>query len=154
MTAKRPLLSVAGAALALALGFGAEPAYAYFTSQGWGTGGGQVGTVSLSTTATAGTGLYPGDKAPVTVVIKNTSAATALTLKSLIQNGATTVQTVGSATCDATVVTFAAGTLPTDPISAGASVNVPGTVTMGTAAATGCQGATFSIPLQATGQGS
>lgn len=148
----RHAIPVAGGALALALGVGAGPAFAYFASHGSGAGAGKAGTVSLSATVTAGSGLYPGATAPVTVVVKNTSASTALTLESLAQNGTTAIQTAGKGTCDPSVVTFTAGALPTGSVSAGSSVSVTGTVTMATAAADGCQGTTFSIPLQATGQ--
>ena len=141
-----------GAVAALTIGLGAGAAYAYFTSSGNGTGVASAGTVTLTATVTAGSGLYPGGSTGVTVKVSNTSASAALTITSLIQNGSATIQTAGKGTCTPSVVTFAAGSLPGSPIGAGSFANVPGTVTMTTAALDGCQGTTFSIPLIATGK--
>jgi hypothetical protein len=141
-----------GAAGALIVGIGTGSAYAYFTSSGHGSGTASTGTVALTTTVTAGSGLYPGGSIGVTVTLNNTSSGAALTITSLTQNGTATVQTTGKGTCDPSVVAFTTGTLPGSPISAGQHANVSGTVSMTTAAADGCQGTTFSIPLQATGK--
>src|SRR5436190_2340483 len=121
-------------------------AYAYWTTTGTGSGSSEsTSTVTLSLTLTAGSGLYPGATSNVSAQVNNTSTSGALTITSLVQNGNTTVQTVGKGTCTATVVTFTAGTLPPTSVAAGSNASVPGTVTMSTAALDGCQGTTFSI---------
>jgi hypothetical protein len=129
------------------------PAWAYWTTHGSGTGSATTGTVSMSLTLVTSIGLAPGIPVIVAVTVNNTSPSGAVTLTSLQQNGNTTITTSGKGpSCSAGVVTFVAGTLPTTPITAGASASINGTVTMSTAAADDCQGATFSIPLTANGR--
>lgn len=147
---RKPLILASIGALVVGLCVGT--AYAYFTSSGQGSGATSTGTVTLTTNVTAGSGLYPGGSVGVTVKLNNTSAAAALTITSLTQSGTATIQTAGKGTCTPSVVTFTAGSLPGSPISSGSFANVPGTVSMTTAALDGCQGTTFSIPLIATGK--
>lgn len=149
-TMRRTLLVLAATgALILA---SAGSAWARFTTSGSGSGQATTGTVSMSLSLTAGSNLFPGSSVSVTVKVTNTSATRSLTLQSLT-GGTTTISTAGQGTCDPSVVTFAAGTLP-GAITAGSFANVSGTVSMSAGALTGCQGATFSIPLTAIAQAS
>ena len=127
-------------------------AYAYFTGSGSGTGRATVGTVSISVTLNAGSGLFPGGSTGVTVAVTNTSTSQSLTVTSLVQSGGAIIQTAGKGACDPTVVTFTSTSLPSSPITHGGSANATGTVSMTAAAADGCQGSTFSLPLKATAQ--
>jgi hypothetical protein len=127
-------------------------AQAYWSAPGAGTGTAASGTVSLTATVTPVSGLYPGSSIPVSVTLKNTSAAGGLSVTGLSQAGSTTIQTAGKGTCTPSVVSFTAGTLPTGSIAPNQTTAAPGTVTMTAAAADGCQGATFAIPLIANGR--
>jgi hypothetical protein len=130
----------------------AGTADAYWKGVGTGSSTVSTGTVSLTATVSPVAGLYPGGSVPVTVTVKNTSTAASMKLSSLAQTGAATIHTAGKASCDPSVVSFSAGTLPTAAIAPNATASAPGSVNMTTAAADGCQGATFAIPLIANGR--
>lgn len=131
---------------------GTGSAYAYWRTTGLGSGANTTGTVSLTVSVSAGSGLSPGGSVPVSVTVNHTSVSGTFTVQSLLQNGTAAVATVGKGpSCLPSVVTFTAGSLPS-PIAHGASGVVSGTVSMSTAAADDCQGATFSIPLQVNGK--
>ena len=147
---QRGAVVVLGAAIIAVAGAGT--AAAYWKGAGTGSATTATGTTSLTATVTPVSGLYPGASVPVTVTVKNTSAAASLKVTSLSQAGATTVQTAGKGTCNATVVSFTAGTLPTTVMAPNQTLAVPGTVSMTAAAADGCQGTTFAIPLIANGR--
>lgn len=136
-----------GAALAAVACTGT--ADAYWSGAGSGSGSAATATMSLSAGVTSITGLYPGATVPVTVTLTNTSTQGSLTITALTQAGTATIQTPGNGACTPTVVTFASGTLPSG-IAPNQSASATGSVTMTTAAANGCQGAVFAIPLTAT----
>lgn len=146
-TARMAIVTV-GASVGVCVASGA--AVAYWSAPGVGAGSAVTGSVALTATAVTSAGLYPDASVPVTVSVKNNSATASLKITSL-QAGATQ-QTAGNLSCNASSVSFVAGTLPTTPLTPGGSVDVPGTVTMSLAALNECQGATFSIPLTAQGQ--
>jgi hypothetical protein len=85
------------------------------------------------------------------VTLKNTSGAGSLTVTSLSQSGAATIQSPGKGSCNASVVTFVLGALPTGMLAPNQTATANGTVTMSTGAADGCQDTMFAIPLIATG---
>jgi hypothetical protein len=147
-TMQRSAIVALGAALVMVASAGT--ADAYWKSTGSGTGTASTSTVTISATVTGVTGLYPGSSVPVTVTLKNTSATAGATILTLTQSGSTTIQTAGKGSCTASVVSFTLGTLPSGRLSPGQSGNATGTVSMTTAAADGCQGTTFAVPLTAT----
>lgn len=148
----RGLIVAMGTAIAAVMWFGT--ADAYWSSHGQGTASAGTSTVTITATVTTITGLYPGTSVPVTVVLKNTSATAGATFTSLVQSGTATVQSAGKGSCTPSVVSFTLGTLPSGRIAPGQSGNATGTVSMTTAAADGCQGTTFAIPLTATAHSS
>lgn len=132
-------------------------AWAFFHSSGAGNGKGAAGTMSTVTiNATAGTPstpLYPGGTGDVSFQVNNPNAY-AVTLVSVAGNGAITPD-AGHASCTTAGVTFAnqTGLSTTIPASAsGYQIHLSGTVSMSTASSSGCQGATFSIPITITVQ--
>jgi hypothetical protein len=147
-TMQRGVIVALGAALITAASAGTAEAYWKSTGSGSGTAG--TSTVTISATVTGVSGLYPGASVPVTVALKNTSATAGATIVSLVQSGSATIQTAGKGSCAASVVSFTLGTLPSGRLSPGQSGNATGTASMTTAAADGCQGTTFAIPLTAT----
>jgi hypothetical protein len=126
-------------------------ARAYWSGHGGGIGASATGTIALTVSTTPVAGLYPGSSIAVTVTLKNTSAAGNLAVTSLSQSGTATIQTAGKGTCNPAVVSFAVGTLPVGSLAPNQTATASGTVSMTSAAADGCQGATFAIPLIATG---
>ncbi|HEX3707386.1 MAG TPA: hypothetical protein VHV76_12225 [Mycobacteriales bacterium] len=149
VTMQRGVIVALGAAIVAVACAGT--ADAYWSSTGHGSATAATGTTTLTASITPVSGLYPGAVVPVSVALKNTSSAAGLTVTSLTQSGSTTIQTAGKGSCSPTVVSFVAGMLPSGTISANQTVTASGSVTMTTAAADGCQGATFAIPLIANG---
>jgi hypothetical protein len=143
------ILAMGVAILAVAC---AGTADAYWSGHGSGNGSGATGTIALTASVTTVSGLYPGATVPVTVTLKNTSTAGNLSITALSQSGSTTIQTAGKGSCDPSVVSFTVGVLPVGTLSPNQTAAATGSVTMSTAAADGCQGTTFSIPLIATGK--
>jgi hypothetical protein len=149
-TIQRGLLAAMGATIiAVAC---AGTADAFWASTGHGSGTSTTSTISLSANVTTISGLYPGATIPVSVTLKNTSTSGALTISALSQAGATTIQTAGKGSCNAAVVSFSPATLPSGTLAPNQTGIATGSVTMTTAAADGCQGTTFSIPLIANGK--
>jgi len=152
---KRVRRTVAAAAAISAGAVGMNAAAAYFTANGSGSGAASVGTVTV-TVAAAGTPsapLYPGSSGDVKLKINNPNAF-AVKLKTVTGNGAITAD-AGHSGCSPTGVTFNNQT--------GLNVNLPastnnipvdlsGAASMSNASASGCQGATFTIPVSITVQ--
>ncbi|HEX3898949.1 MAG TPA: hypothetical protein VHW74_07235 [Mycobacteriales bacterium] len=149
MSRRGPLAAMGAAIIAVAC---TGTAKAYWSGHGTGAGTGATGTISLNASVTVVSGLYPGATVPVSVTLKNTSAAGNLTITALSQSGATTIQTAGKGSCNPSVVTFAVGALPSGALAPNQTGTATGSVTMTTAAADGCQGTTFAIPLIANGK--
>ena len=147
-----------GAAVAVTLGagfVGITSAAAYFKSTGSSNGHGSTGTLTVGvsgTTATPTTPLFPGGTGDVTVNVHNPNNF-AVTLKTVNGNGTITPD-ASHASCSPTGVTFTNQT-PNLAIPANATnfaVDLAGAVSMSTASANGCQGATFTIPVAITVQ--
>lgn len=155
----RLAVPVSGAALLTVLGAGL--AFAYYGSNVSTSGTGRAtpiatSTVTLTVTGTVSTNLYPGGAgASVTISVANPYSRP-LAITGIAATGSVTVTPVPGRTCANTGITVNAPTSGL-PVSVPASttvsnVTLPGTVKMGTGADNGCQGATFQIPFQVTGQ--
>jgi hypothetical protein len=151
---KRRSLLVLGVALALVLGLGAGTAFAFFTSSGSGSGTASTGTVKdvtvLNATGSVTNKLFPGGSGDLKVEIDNPNSF-AVTITNVSGNGAVT-GSGGVGACSTTGVS-----VPTESglsISVGpgsdVSVTIPNGVSMNSTSDSGCQGATFSIPVTLT----
>jgi hypothetical protein len=139
-------VGIGTAALLLAGGI----AYAAWSVLGAGTGAASSGTPqALGVSATVGGTLYPGASADVLVTVSNPNSA-AVTVQSLALAG--TVTASAGCTTPGVTVSLPASTTLVVPAGGNASLNVVNGVSMTTASSSNCQGATFTIPLQATGR--
>jgi hypothetical protein len=152
----RRLGTPAAVGVVLALGLGGA-AYASYRSAVAATGTGSAvtsatQTVTLTVTGAVSTGLYPGGPgASVTVQVANPYARP-ISITSI--SGGTPVVTGGTGPCTTTGIAFAqpsSGLPLAVPANGSASVSLPGVVTMGTNADSGCQGASFAIAFTVTG---
>jgi len=147
---RRVLRSTAAFVVIAGAFVGATAASAYFTSAGAGSGQAGVGTLSVTVSATTGTPstpLIPGATGDVALQVVNPNSF-AVTLKTVTGNGTITAD-AGHPACSPTGVTY------TD--QSALSINVPansttpvalaGAASMSTLSASGCQGATFTIPV-------
>lgn len=150
------ILTLAVSALVLAGG-----AVAYWTTTGAGdtpAGVGATGAITL-TAGTPAAQLYPGGAADVAVEISNPNAAAvrvvSLSLDSAAGTGGFEVD-AGHSGCDPSVLSFTTQTNGGDgwtvPPKVGATdgmlaVDLPSALTMSTAAANACQGASFLVHL-------
>lgn len=140
------------------------PAVAYFKGSGSGAGGGATGalqplTILPATTGSPSSSLLPGGTADLLVNVTNPNAGP-VTITAVAQGGGVTV--VGGAGC--TSDASWPGTLGNSGVSVvtttGLSVSVAGGATavvhvnagaaMSTASVSGCQGASFRIPVTVT----
>lgn len=145
------------AAVALAIGVVSGSAYAFFTGAGSGVAGGAVDSPAVAVTVVAATGapstqLVPGASADLVLQLDNPNSFP-VTIIAVSQSGAviplggtgpgtacTTLNNgVSVATQSGLAIAVASG--------AGIVVHVPNAASMTTASASGCQGATFHIPL-------
>ena len=154
---RRRFWGLAGAVAALTMGIGGGAAYGYFTSSGSGSGVTTVGTSSpvtvLNATGSVTNKLYPGSTGDLRVTINNPNTYS-VTITSVTGNGSVT-GTGGVGTCANTGVTVTPGqsgltitVAPGNPVS----VVIPGAVSMNSTSDSGCQGATFDIPVNLTVQ--
>ncbi|HEU5001279.1 MAG TPA: hypothetical protein VFW71_00680 [Actinomycetota bacterium] len=153
---RRPILVAIFCALTMLLSAGA--ARAYFSGSGSGTGTASVGTMQAVTVAaytgeTLTSQLYPGGPA-ADVVLKVTNPNNFTVTVTSVTAGVGPITADGShPACTTTGVTFTApGTvnLAVPANTTGAVFHLPGAAAMSTASSNGCQGATFSIPVQIT----
>ncbi len=150
----RATVLIALAALAAALG-AAGIAVAAWLSSGSGRPGVSAGNALAPTTSTvAGSAvtsglLVPGATGTAIVTVTNPNRYTVRVL-TIAPNGAATASG-GVGTCATTGVTFTAQQ-PGTALAAGAgtTLTLPGAVAMSTASETGCQGATFTVPVTVT----
>jgi hypothetical protein len=153
------IIAVASALGVVALG---SSAYAYWLTTGAGSGSGATanGLTAFTTTATVPSGalLYPGATAPLTVDVDNTGNNYALTVTAVSLDGSRSIQvdSAHQAACTNPAISVTtpnawAGISVGQDTSSGA-VTVPGAVSMGLTASSGCQGATFTIPVTLTGR--
>jgi hypothetical protein len=149
-----PLLGTAVVTVTLA---GVATGYYRSVVASTGTGSAATSGVTAPTftvTGTVSTGLYPGGPgATMTVTVHNANSR-AIAVQSLASAGTVTVSGA-SGTCTTTGLTVnaAPSALPASvPAGSTVTLTLTGAVTMGLTADSGCQGATFTIPLKVTGQ--
>jgi hypothetical protein len=139
----------------------AGPSFAYFTVGGGGTGPGATGSlqplvIQLATTGSPSSSLLPGSTADLLLNLTNPNPVP-VTLISVTQGGGVTVQGGSGCTSDPgwpgtlgnSGVSAVTSTGLSIPVAAGATVvvHLPAGAAMGTSSASGCQGATFQIPV-------
>lgn len=127
-------------------------AYAWFTAKGSGTGSGADGTVQPVTVQALVGGdapsskLQPGGTADVILRLSNPNSF-ALTLTA-VTGGSPITADSGHSGCTTTGVSFVNQSSLSISVPSGSSlVHLPGAASMGTTSSSGCQGATFSIPV-------
>jgi len=141
-------------AVVVGLGLTATAAYGYFGSGGSGAGSVGTGTMQavalVADTGTPTSPLYPGGTGDVVLRVHNPNPYR-VTLVSVVESGAITADAAHTG-CTTTGVTFTAQSGLSQPIGAGATVSVdlPGAASMSASSSSGCQGATFSIPVMIT----
>jgi hypothetical protein len=143
--------AVAGIA-AVAVGLGSGAAYAFWSSSGTGTGSASVGTPAPVTVVTAsGTVsslLVPGGSADLLVALDNPNSFP-VTITSITQT--TPVVGPGGACVTTGVSIGSSAVLPvTVPSGNGVVVTVTNGASMALSSDSGCQGASFSIPISVT----
>jgi hypothetical protein len=150
----RPRWIVLASLAALALTSGI--AYAYVTGAGSGSGTAQVGTMQTVTVSALVGGdvptsrLYPGGPTADVILRVNNPNAFTVQVFSVAANGSITADG-GHASCTTTGVTFTPPVNPSITLPVGSSVvHLSGAASMSTASVSGCQGATFSIPVTLT----
>jgi len=129
-------------------------AYAYFTTVGSGHGSATVGT-TLGVTVEAATGtvsskLIPGTSADLPLTLTNPNAF-AVRITSIQQNGSVTA-VGGLGTCTTSGVSVPTNNSLSVALASGShvAVHVPNGAQMSTASDSGCQGASFQIPVLIT----
>jgi hypothetical protein len=147
---KRRRRAVVFLAVAVAT-FGAAAAFAAWTVGGGGSGTATAVTAQSLTTSTATTtaALYPGITGANLYLTVNNTNPFPVTITSVNANGAA-VPDAAHATCVTTGVSYATtATTKVVPANGSLSFTVP-SVSMSNASDTGCQGATFTIPVTFT----
>jgi hypothetical protein len=147
---KKRIVLIATPAVVVA-SLGAGTAYAYFSSSGSGTGSASTGSMQTVTvaasTGTPSTPLEPGGSGDVTLSVTNPNDFD-VTLVGVTSSGTVTADS-GHSGCTTTGVSFVSPTglsmaIPADGTT---QVDLPAAATMSAASSSGCQGATFSIPV-------
>ncbi|HEU0131551.1 MAG TPA: hypothetical protein VFQ85_11245 [Mycobacteriales bacterium] len=156
-TARRVAVPLIGTAVVTVTLAGVATGYYRSVIAPTGTGSAGAANVTAPTftvTGTVSTGLYPGGPgATMTVTVANPNTRP-IAVQSLASAGTVTVSGA-SGTCTTTGLSVASA--PTGlPATVGAgstvTLTLTGAVTMGLTADSGCQGASFTIPLKVTGQ--
>lgn len=147
---RRSTVVLAGLLAAATIGTGS--AYAYWTGSGGGSGSSSTGaplTVTLlSATGTVTNALAPGGTADLSLRFSNPNPYS-VTLTTVQQAAGPVVVTGPSGTCTTTGVSVPTNSTLSITVVSGASVNVtvPNGAAMSTASDSGCQGASFSLPV-------
>jgi hypothetical protein len=151
----RVFLAFAGI-FALVLGIGSGAAYAYWTSHGTGSGTASTG-IARSVTVQAASGtlsseLVPGGTSDLLVQLNNPNTYS-VTIVGIAQNGAPTP--VGGAGCTSANSGVSVPTQAGLNITVGTGtqlVHIPNGASMDLSSASGCQGASFHLPVTVTVQ--
>jgi hypothetical protein len=145
-----------GAVVALVVGLGAGSAFAYFARPMHHSGAAGAGTAHAITVVqsqgTASGTLYPGTTSDLVVELDNPNNF-AVDIVTVAGSGPVT-SSGGIGTCTTTGVTVPTQTGLSLAVAPGADVvvHVPDGVAMGATSSSGCQGATFSVPVALTVQ--
>jgi hypothetical protein len=154
--ARRVVSLLVGAVLALTAGLGAGGATAYWTTTGTGFGAATTATPKavtlIAASGTVDSTLFPGGTADLLVALDNPNSYP-VTITGISQQSGSPVVAVGSSgTC--TVTGVSVPSRPTLSITVGSGENVvvhiPAGAAMSAASDSGCQGATFRIPVTVT----
>lgn len=144
-----------GSVVALVVGLGAGTAYAFFTGVGTGSGTASVGniqsvTVDLIASGTVTNKLYPGNSGDLKLKLDNPNSYP-VTIVGITGNGTVTGSS-GTGTCSTTGVTVPTSNALSIAVASGSGVFVviPNGVSMDATSDSGCQGATFQIPVTIT----
>jgi hypothetical protein len=143
-----------GVAVALILGIGAGSAFGFLTGTGHGSGLAVSGTdpsvTVMSAIGTVASKLYPGARSDLIVTLDNPNNYS-VTITSVVGNGAVTASG-GIGPCATTGVSVPVLTGLQVIVAAGnnVSVAIPNGVSMDTTSDSGCQNATFQIPVTIT----
>lgn len=155
----RRLLAITGA-IAAVISLGASGAYAYWSASGLGSGtapvGAPVAVTVLAATASPSTTLVPGGTADLVIQLNNPNSSP-VTLVGVSQNGTTVTPVGGTGPGTPCSTTNAGVSVPTQvgltiTVASGSNVvaRVPNGASMSTGSASGCQGATFRVPVNVT----
>ena len=160
---RRHKVVVIGASALLSVGIGVGAAWGYWTTSGVGTGtttGASLGSVTLvAVTGSPSTPLYPGGTGDVIFNITNANAYPVTLVSVTLEAGHSITASGGIGTCTGNGgVTFTSQTpnvvIPANTAGNGYPNGYPVDLTaasaMSTSSPTGCQGATFSIPITIT----
>ena len=146
-------------AAVILLGVAAGSAYGYWRTSGSGSGTASTGTAQAVTIEAANgspaTKLIPGNTADLVLTLDNPNSY-AVTIVGIAQNTGGSVSIVGGAGCTAgnsavSVPTQSGLSVAVAPGS-GQTVHIAKGAAMGTASNSGCQGASFQIPVNVTVQ--
>jgi hypothetical protein len=147
---------VMGAVVALSAGLGSGVATAYWTTTGTGIGSATTGAPQAVTlipaSGTVDDALFPGGTADLLVALDNPNSYP-VTITGISQRVGSPVEAVGSSgTCTVTGVSVPTRSDLTITVASGANVtvHVPAGAAMSAASDSGCQGATFRIPVMVT----
>jgi len=140
-------------AIPVVVGLGSGTAFAYFTATGSGSGVASTGTVKAVTVIAASgmpsSKLYPGGSADLLVELDNPNSFP-VTIVTISQNGSVT--TVSGCNCKTTGVSVPTQSGLNVTVASGTNilVHIPNGAAMSTASDSGCQGATFHVPVTIT----
>ncbi|MEO9181090.1 MAG: hypothetical protein ABI298_05510 [Acidimicrobiales bacterium] len=147
-----------GVLVALLLGLGSGAAYAFFSSFSSGSGVASVGTTKsvtvVAATGTADSKLFPSGSADLTLTLNNPNSYP-VTIVSVAQNLSGSIAVHGgTGICSNTGVTVSLQTGLAISVASGNNVvvHIPNGASMSASSSSGCQGATFEIPVTITVQ--
>jgi hypothetical protein len=151
---RRRFWVLASMVAALTVGLGGGAAYGFFVSAGAGSGTATVGTTApvtvLEATGTITNELYPGTTGDLLVTLDNPNTYP-VAITAIAGNG-TVTGAGGVGSCTTTGVSVPSQSGLNISVASGSSVSavIPGAASMGAASDTGCQGATFQVPVTLT----
>jgi hypothetical protein len=137
--------------VALVVGLGTGSAFAYFGAPMHHSGAADAGTAQAITVVasqgTAGGNLYPGTTADLDVDLDNPNSFPVHVVTVSGDGPVTSAGGIGICTTTGVTVPAQAGLSIAVPPGADVVVHIPNGVAMGASSSSGCQGATFSVPV-------
>jgi hypothetical protein len=150
-------LVIGAVAVVVAAGLGVGAVFAYFAATGHGTGSATNGTAPTVTIQAVASGSpnsarLPGSTADLLVQVQNPSSLT-LTIFGIAQNGTATPEGGSGCTSSNDGVSVPTQTGLSMSLAPGTQVvHFSGAAAMSSSSASGCQGATFDVPVTLTVQ--